>query len=50
MGYGLNITALRYGDRFDMGVLSCPERVDKPSLIAQYLANEFDVLSAAVAS
>jgi WS/DGAT/MGAT family acyltransferase len=50
MGYGLNITALRYGDRFDMGVLSDPERVDKPSLIAQYIANEFDVLAAAAAS
>ena len=48
MNYGLNITALRYCDRFDVGVLSCPNRVDKPSLVAQQLANEFDVLSAAV--
>ena len=48
MNYGLNITALRYCDRFDVGVLSCPNRVDKPSLVAQQLANEFDVLSSAV--
>ncbi|HEY1738273.1 MAG TPA: wax ester/triacylglycerol synthase family O-acyltransferase, partial [Acidimicrobiia bacterium] len=48
MNYGLNITALRYCDRFDVGVLSCPNRVDKPSLVAQQLANEFDVLAAAV--